>query len=90
MHNADSPRTKPWKQHVDERMNTANDVLGFLLAADEADEEDMSDKSTRASVQLLIEIAKDRREAGCLYRSPAPDTSQGWMPIESESSEKNS
>lgn len=61
------PRTKPFVEHLDERMISADDVLGFLLAAEEGDAEDMTDRGVQASVRMLLEIAKRRKETGALY-----------------------
>lgn len=61
------PRTKPYEQHLDERMISANDVLGFLLAAIEEDEADATNDGRQSVVAMLIEIAKRRKEAGTLY-----------------------
>lgn len=60
------PRTKSLEQHLDERMITANDVLGFLLAAIEGDKVDTA-SPTRLYVQLTptggtISHIRDPRE----------------------------
>lgn len=60
------PRTKSLEQHLDERMITANDVLGFLLAAIEGDKDDALSPA-RLFVQLTsaggtVSYIRDPRE----------------------------
>jgi len=55
--------SKPFKQHLDERMITANNVLGFLLAA----YQDNKAGDVTAAVEILLQIAMDRELAGTLY-----------------------
>lgn len=45
-----APRTKSLEQHLDERMITANDVLGFLLAAIE------DDRGNTAPERLYVQL----------------------------------
>jgi len=93
------PRTKSLEQHLDERMNTANDVLGFLLAAIEDDRDNLAPErlyvrltSAGGTISYLSDPRENQANSSPVYRyalESAGRTSAVTMLVEIAKRRKN-